>query len=184
MFVAESGSILALLDPEVYVVTAGHAGRENGLVVTWISPARLGSERARLVAVISPHSFSHDLIRASGRFGVNLLAEGQHELVPRFGLRSGRDGDKFMGLDLRHTASGLPILPDTCGFAECRIVDAIDSRDRIVYLAEVVEQRVHAAKTPLRLSDAFAALPADVVRALDEKRQRDAERDRGLIDQR
>jgi flavin reductase (DIM6/NTAB) family NADH-FMN oxidoreductase RutF len=178
---AYPGSILSLTNHELYIVTAAHDGKENGQIATWIMPSTLVKNRPRIVAVFSPQNLTHRLIEASGRFVLNMLADDQHGLVPLFGLVSGRDFDKFDSLALERTASGLPVIPDTCGWAECVIVAANDGGDRKVYIAEIVEQRINPHKTPLRKNDAFAKLPVDIRHLLEEKHTRDGERDSGLI---
>ncbi len=178
---APAGSLLALSNHELYVVTARHENRESGQLATWIVPATLVPDSPRVVAVLSPQNFTHELVRSSGRFVLNLLAEGQHELVPLFGLVSGRKVDKFAGLTLERTGRGLPVLTGTCGFAECQVLDSLDSGDRVIYLAEVVEQRVHGGRHPLRKQQALSQLGREVLEAIEEKRRVDAARDRKLM---
>jgi flavin reductase (DIM6/NTAB) family NADH-FMN oxidoreductase RutF len=178
---AYPGSIFSLTNHELYIVTARHDGRENGQIATWIMPATLVPERPRIVAVLSPNNFTHTLIHSAGRFVLNMLADGQHDLVPLFGLVSGKDFDKFDGMELQRTASGLPVLPGTCGWAECVVVSSSDGGDRMVYIADIVEQNVVPGKTPLRKNEAFARIPEDLRQLLEEKHRRDGTRDSGLI---
>ncbi len=176
-----SDSIFALTNHELWVVTARDGERRAGQLATWLLPATLVPDRPRVVALLSPENHTHGLVRASGGFALSLLAEGQEALVPHFGLRSGRELDKLAGVELdAPSPAGLPLLAGTCGWAECAILDALDGGDRIVYLAEVTAQRLHAGRRPLRKQEAFARLPADVVAALRAKAARDGERDRAL----
>jgi flavin reductase (DIM6/NTAB) family NADH-FMN oxidoreductase RutF len=175
------GSIFALTNHELYIVTAAHDGVENGQIATWIMPSTLVKDRPRIVAVFSPQNRTHDLIEASGRFVLNMLADDQYELVPLFGLASGRDFDKFDGMTLGRTSSGLPVIPGACGWAECLIVASNDAGDRRVYIADIVEQHVLSDKTPLRKNDAFRKLPMDIRLLLEQKHSRDGERDSLLI---
>jgi flavin reductase (DIM6/NTAB) family NADH-FMN oxidoreductase RutF len=178
---AYPGSIFSLTDHEIYVVTARHEGRDSGQIATWIMPATLVPDRPRVVIVLSPRNFTHGLIAASGRFVLNMLAEEQHAFVPLFGLYSTRDRDKFAGLDIERTPSGIAVPGGSCGWAECRIISAMDLGDRIVYAADVVEQQVHPGTTPLRKRAAFALQPEDIRRRLEEKHRIDGARDSSLI---
>lgn len=175
------GSLFSLTNHDIFIVTARHRGRENGQIATWIMPASLAPTSPRVVAVLSPENFTHKLIEASGRFTLNMLAEDQANLVPLFGLVSGTEIDKFDGLDLGRTRSGLPLIPDTCGWAECAIVAMIDSGDRRIYLADILEQEVRPNKLPLRKAEAFARQPADILALLKEKQRIDGHRDEHLI---
>lgn len=175
------GSIFSLTDHEIYVVTAQSAGRDSGQVATWIMPATLVPDRPRVAIVLSPRNFTHGLIAASGRFVLNMLAEEQHALVPLFGLHSTRDIDKFAGMQVERTASGIAVLPGCCGWAECEIVSSMDLGDRIVYAADVIEQQLRPGAVPLRKRAAFALQPEDVRLRLKEKHRLDGARDRDFM---
>ena len=178
---AYPGSIFSLTDHEIFVVTARHGEQESGQVATWIMPATLVSDVPRIVAVISPQNFTHGLIEASGRFVINMLAEAQHEFVPLFGLYSSRDRNKFEGLELDRSPAGIPVIRNTCGWAECSILESIDTGDRRIYYAEVTAQQTGPANVPLRKQMAFAMLPAEVRLALEQKHRTDGLRDRELL---
>ena len=166
---------------EVYVATARSGDVRSGNIVTWALPGSLVPDAGRAVVVLSPLNFTHTLIRETGRFVLHLLAADQLEWLVRFGLSSGRDVDKFAGIPLGQTRSGLPVLPGTCGWVEMRIVDRLDSGDRIVYLCDALEIGEEPARPALHLKDAFARLPAEVVAALQEKKARDGDRDRAWL---
>ncbi|MBI5645442.1 MAG: flavin reductase [Ignavibacteriae bacterium] len=178
---ANPSSIFSMTDHELYVVTARDGSRENGQIATWIMPATLVPESPRVVAVLSPMNMTHELIERSGRFVLNMLSIDQSEFVPLFGLVSGREIDKLHSMLLERTSSGLPVLPGTCGWAECVIAASIDAGDRMVYVADVVEQQAHPGMRPLRKREAFARQSEDIRALLERKHQLDGERDRALI---
>ncbi len=148
-------SIFSLSNHDIFVITAAHDGKESGQIATWIMPATLVPDHPRIVAVISPQNYTHGLIDASGYFIVSLLSDEQYNLVPVFGLYSGRTTDKFHGLGMDRPVRGIPILKHTCGWALCRIVDRLDSGDRVIYLADIIEQNIHPNRIPLKKAEAF-----------------------------
>jgi flavin reductase (DIM6/NTAB) family NADH-FMN oxidoreductase RutF len=174
-------SIFSLTDHELYVITAQDGERSNGQIATWIVPATLVADHPRIVAVISPLNYTHDLIASSRRFAVNMLAEEQFDLVPRFGLFSGRDRNKFDGIDIVSTKGGLPVLMNTCGWVECQIIGEMNGGDRMIYLADVVDHFVDPARRPLRKHEAFASISPEIRRLLEEKQRLDGIRDAALI---
>jgi flavin reductase (DIM6/NTAB) family NADH-FMN oxidoreductase RutF len=176
-----SGLVLSLTDHEVFIVTATHEGRDNGQIATWIMPATLVPHAPRLVAVLSPQNFTWSLIRDSGLFAVNMLAEDQHDLLPLFGLLSGRDIVKFDQADPPRTPGGLPRIAECCGWMECRVLDMMDAGDRIVVLADVLRHAIEADKRPLRKREAFARQPDDIRALLEAKQEHDGQRDRALM---
>jgi flavin reductase (DIM6/NTAB) family NADH-FMN oxidoreductase RutF len=176
-----STSIFNLANPEIYVITAAHEGQRSGQVTTWVTVGALVPEHLRVVTVISPRNFTFALIQNSQRFAINLLAEGQQDWLPLFGLRSSRDVNKFDGILTETTPTGIPILPQTCGWAECQIVQDVDLGDRHILIADVLHHELNASRKPLRRIEAMAALPPEVGQALAQKRLLDIECDRALL---
>jgi flavin reductase (DIM6/NTAB) family NADH-FMN oxidoreductase RutF len=176
-----SSSIFNLANPEIYVISAVHEGQRSGQVTTWVTVGALVPEHLRVVTVISPRNFTFALIQNSQRFVVNLLAEGQQDWLPLFGLQSSRDINKFDGILTQTTTTGIPILPETCGWAECQVAQDVDLGDRHVLIADVLHHELHESRKPLRRIEAMAALPAEVGQALAQKRLLDIECDRALL---
>ncbi|MBW4554280.1 MAG: flavin reductase family protein [Aphanocapsa sp. GSE-SYN-MK-11-07L] len=174
-------SIFQLTNQEIFVVTAAHNGQLGGQVATWVMLATLIPERLRVIIAISPFNYTQSLLQQSQRFVLNLLAAGQEDWLVLFGLHSGRDINKFSEIDFTLSPTGIPILPQTCGWAECVIGQSVNLGDRILYIADVVEHRVYPERTPMREVAAFATLPEDVRQALASKLEADIERSRGLI---
>lgn len=176
-----NSSIFNLVNPEIYVITAAYEGNASGQVATWVTLGALVPDHLRVVAVLSPRNLTFELIQKSQHFVINLLAEGQQDWLPLFGLQSSRDINKFAGIFAETTSRNIPILPHTCGWAECRTVQEVDLGDRVVVIADVLQQEVHASRKPLCRAEAMAALPLHISQALAQKRLLDIECDRVLI---
>jgi flavin reductase (DIM6/NTAB) family NADH-FMN oxidoreductase RutF len=177
-----SSSIFNLTNPEIYVLTAAHEGQVGGQVATWVTLAALVPEHLRVVTILSPRNFTFGLIRQSKRFVLHLLAQGQEDWLPLFGLYSMREVDKFAGIACERTADSIPILPDTCGWAECQVVQEVDLGDRVMMIADVVNHRFYPERKPLCRIEAIAGLPPEVTQELAAKRLEDIECDRGLME--
>jgi flavin reductase (DIM6/NTAB) family NADH-FMN oxidoreductase RutF len=177
-----STSIFNLTNSEIYVLTAAHEGQVGGQVATWVTLAALVPEHLRVVTILSPRNFTFGLIQESKRFMLHLLAQGQQDWLPLFGLYSMREIDKFARIAIAQTIDGIPILPDTCGWAECQVVQEVDLGDRVIVIADVVHHQVYAERKPLCRVEAMAGLPPEVVQELAAKRLEDIECDRGLME--
>ncbi len=174
-------SLFSLANPVVYLVSARSGAERNGLIASWVTQATLAARRPRALAVISSDCRTNALIRESGRFALQLLEESQVELVGRFGIGTRPGVDKWEGLAVGSTRSGLPIVEGTCGYADCVVADRLDTGDRTVYVADIVEERVHAGRTPMRESDALSRQPGDVAKALCYSYELDVRRDDALL---
>jgi flavin reductase (DIM6/NTAB) family NADH-FMN oxidoreductase RutF len=171
-------SIFQLTDQEIFVITTRYAGQQAGQVATWVMPASLIPDHLRLVIALSPWNATMGLIEQSQGFAIQLLASHQAELMVRFGLYSSRDFDKFTGLDLEDSPAGYPLLPDTCGWADCQVRQCLRLGDRNLLVVDVANQVLYPHRQPLREQAAFAQLqPADR-EALSQKYQRDIAKSR------
>jgi flavin reductase (DIM6/NTAB) family NADH-FMN oxidoreductase RutF len=175
-----NGSIFSLTNPEIYVLTAAHGGAQGGQVVTWLTLASLVPESPRVMTAISPFTHTFSLLEQSGEFVVNLLAREQAPWLVHFGLQSGHTTPKLQDIAVVYTPSGVPILPETCGWAWCRVAEHLDLGDRRLIIADVVDQACDSTRSPLRRVEGLADLPATITQALATQRQADIERDRPL----
>jgi flavin reductase (DIM6/NTAB) family NADH-FMN oxidoreductase RutF len=136
-----AADLFARLDRELWVITAGAAGRRGGLVATFVSQASLPAELPRLLVGLAKQHHTWALVNAAGAFAAHLLGEEHLDWVWRFGLESGRDRDKLAGLAVRGGVTGSPVLEDAAGWLECRVEAALDTGDRTLFLGEVVDAR-------------------------------------------
>jgi flavin reductase (DIM6/NTAB) family NADH-FMN oxidoreductase RutF len=134
--------IFERLDRELWVVTASAGERRSGLVATYVARVSLVPELPRVTVALAKHHFTHELIEASGALAMHLVGEDQIEWVWRFGIRSGREVDKLHGLATSTGASGSPILSAAPAWLDCRVEARMDTGDRTVYLAEVLDAGV------------------------------------------
>ncbi len=132
----------------VYVVTTRAGEKVNGMTAAWVSQVSI---KPLLVMVsIAPPRYSHTLIKESGIFAINVLTTEQVELGKRFGFKSGRQIDKFAGLDYLIAATGAPILPQAYAYFDLKLVHTSAAGDHTLFVGEVVEARIlHPQSRPL-----------------------------------
>src|SRR5438105_6132875 len=96
-----AGSLFARLDREIWLVTSQADGRRGGLIATFVNQASIVPDMPRVVVGLAKQHHTWELVQASGVFALHLLGQRHLEWVWRFGLSSGRQGDKFAGLEAR-----------------------------------------------------------------------------------
>jgi flavin reductase (DIM6/NTAB) family NADH-FMN oxidoreductase RutF len=140
----------------VYVVTTRVDDTVNGMTAAWVSQVSL---KPLLVMVsIAPPRYTHNLIKESGIFAINVLTSDQVELGKRFGYKSGRKVDKFAGLDWFPAATGAPILPQAYAYLDLKLADMFPAGDHTLFVGEVVDAKIlHPQARPLvfKKSDFF-----------------------------
>src|SRR4051812_18755840 len=161
MDVAQIGKVYAQLDPPLWLVTSAHDGRRGGFIATTVAQASIVDVMPRQLLTVNKRHNTHALIESSGAFASHLIDETQLDLVWRFGLQSGRDADKLAGLNFHTGATGSPLLPEALAWFDCRVENRMDSGDRTIYLASVVEGRLQRTGKPLTNNRFFAIAPPD-----------------------
>jgi flavin reductase (DIM6/NTAB) family NADH-FMN oxidoreductase RutF len=133
-----------------------------------------------MVGIAKQHR-TWELIEASGAFALHLLGGEHIDLVSRFGLESGRAVDKLAGLAHRAGPSGSPILLSARGWLDCRVEDRLDTGDRTLYLAEVLDAQAPGSPDVLTMKGWVARLSPELRTRLGEQLGQDAAIDAGAI---
>ena len=176
-----AAALIALLDRELWLVTAQAGGRRSGLIATFVSPASIVADMPRFVVGLNKQHCTWELVEASGAFGLHLLGPQHLELVWRFGLVSGHDGDKFAGLESHTASTGSPLLSDVIGWLDCRVEGRMDTGDRTVYLAEAVQALVVQPGPLLTNRQLTQLAPPDLLAEMKRQRHRDSAADEDAI---
>ncbi len=127
----------------VYVISSLDGERNTGCIANSIM--QITSSPATIALSMNHDNFTNSCIAKSGRFAISILSENSDpSLIGTFGFQSGRDVNKFDGVDHR-MESGLPIVNDSCGYIVCRVIDQMETSTHTVFLGEVVDGDVNSA---------------------------------------
>jgi flavin reductase (DIM6/NTAB) family NADH-FMN oxidoreductase RutF len=152
MTVKDIESAFAKIINGICVVTACADGKANGMTAAWYS--RVSFDPPLIMVSVAPKRFTHDLIKKSGFFCVNILAEDQLHLSKAFGFSSGRTKDKFAGVGQRLGKTGSPVLEGVAGFLDCKLVSAFEAGDHTLFVGEVQDAAASGKKPlPSRMED-------------------------------
>lgn len=118
----------------VTVVTTEHDGERYGLTVA--SFASLSLHPPLVMVCVEKNVRSHDVIAASGKFGISILAADQAPISNRFASRA---DDKFEGVATKTGVTGVPLLDGAVCTIECRLREALPGGDHSIFVGEVLE---------------------------------------------
>lgn len=124
----------------VYIITVRTKERINGMTAAWVSQVSMNP--LLLMASIAPARFTHDLIKESGYFAINVLDEDTQNYGAVFGFRSGRKTDKFQGISYFDAPGGSPVLNDALAYLECKVVDILQAGDHNLFIGEVAAAKL------------------------------------------
>ena len=108
---------------------------------------------------------------------MHLIDEAHIDWVWRFGIPSGREVDKLSKLATSVSVTGAPILAGALAWLDFRVESQMDTGDRTVFLAEVLDARIEHAASPLTFKRLLELAPADKLRELKLAMERDIELD-------
>jgi flavin reductase (DIM6/NTAB) family NADH-FMN oxidoreductase RutF len=131
-FVAAMGQHVS----SVCVITTQHEGRRYGLTATAMTS--VCADPARLLVCVNKSGVSHDMIKASGVFCVNVLAEKQLQTAKAFAGMLGKDFDKFSSGEWYALQTGVPALVNAVAVFDCRIAQTIDQFSHAIFIGEVL----------------------------------------------
>src|SRR5215207_4278723 len=128
-----------LVDPPLWLVTSAHGGDRGGLIATFVSNAALAPDEPPLILAIAKHHFTWGIIERSRAFSLHLIDQTRIEWVRRFGLSSGHQEDKFIGLTPATGSNGAPVFADVVLWSECTVEAAFETGDRSLFLGRVTD---------------------------------------------
>jgi flavin reductase (DIM6/NTAB) family NADH-FMN oxidoreductase RutF len=131
----------------VTIITARVGEEVHGMTATAVCSVSLAPPL--LLVCVVRWARTHGLIAASGAFAVNLLHQGQRELADRFGGRRPDIADRFCGVGYHHAVTGAPILDDSLGYFDCRVVAAHDGGDHTIFVGQIEATGRTGARRPL-----------------------------------
>jgi flavin reductase (DIM6/NTAB) family NADH-FMN oxidoreductase RutF len=179
------------LRPIPVAVTTVHQGRSNGLMSLSGGAAGIVPEAPRATVSITKYNFSHDLILDGGVFTIHVLSaepalvESSLEIIRTLGGRTGRDGDKMVGLPTKVGVTGAPILLEALSYVECRVTGTLDNEENTIFVGDVVgAERLNSGKR-LDIGTAWTALGSAWTSWYDENHEAQIDhsrRMRGLIE--
>lgn len=130
---AKFRQVLGHVPTSVVVVTGtGTDGKPHGITIGSFVSVSLDPPLVGFLPGTNSHSWT--AISASGKFSVNVLADGQDELCWRFAKES---DDKFSGLEWTTSPLGMPELPGCIATIDCTIHSQIELGDHYMVVGHV-----------------------------------------------
>ncbi|MEE1314938.1 MAG: flavin reductase [Faecalimonas sp.] len=124
----------------VYIVSTLDGNRPTGCVAN--SAMQITSTPATIAVSINHDNYTNSCIEKSGKFAISILSEQSDAgLIGTFGFQSGKDVDKFDGVEAVER-EGISIVADACAYVVCKVIDKMETATHTVFLGEVVDADV------------------------------------------
>ena len=130
----------------LYVVTSNDGSRDNGLIVNTVS--QVTNSPDRVAVTINKQNYSHHVIKQTSKMNVNCLdVTAPFAVFENYGFRSGRNADKFAGVEELRSDNGLRFLPRYINsFMSLQVENYVDLDTHGMFICSVTEARVMGDK--------------------------------------
>ncbi len=143
-------TILRKIPHGLYICGVKDGEEVNGFTASWVMQSSFTPPL--VVNCVKQDSKSHAMIKASGVFALSFLEAGQKDLAMKFFKQQRQVGNKFEDVEFyTGPETGCPIISDTLGYVECKVVGAVEHGDHTVYVGEVLSAGIHREGEPLLL---------------------------------
>ncbi len=131
----------------VYVVSTWDNGRATGCTAN--SAMQITSSPATIAVSINHNNYTNECIQNTGKFAISVLGEhSEPSIIGGFGFRSGRDCNKFDGVE-QVVKGYLPVVADACAYVVCDVIDKMETETHTVFLGKVVDADVLKDDVPM-----------------------------------
>ncbi len=120
----------------LYAIGVRRGEEANAFTANWLTQCSF--EPPMLALAVENTGRSVALMRDAGAFSVNFWGAGQRREAARLARPAARATEKLAEFSPRPGLTGAPLLTDTLGYLECRIVAARVTGDHTLFVGEIV----------------------------------------------
>ena len=133
----------------MYIVSSQYEDKLNGQIANTMF--QITSEPPTIAISINKQNLTHELISKSSVFSVAILAEDTPMThIGQFGFKSGKDIDKFAGIEYKLGVTGSPVPLDYALAAlEAEVIGELDCGTHTLFLGNLVSSEVLRAGVPM-----------------------------------
>jgi len=148
---------MAELDPKalqkisygLYIITSRKGDRLNGQIANTVF--QISVDPVTVAVSLNKSNLTNEFTKESGLFAVSVLSqEAPLSLIGHFGFKSGREVDKFAGVNYKTGSTGLPyITENVLAYLEAEVVKTVDAGTHDIFVGRVVGAEVLKEGTPM-----------------------------------
>lgn len=133
----------------VHVITSKKGDRLNGQIAN--TAIQISYEPKTILVSINKNNLTHEYIKDSKMFAVSIVAQDAPlSMIGQFGFKSGREADKFEGINYKLTSNGLPYVTEhTLSYLEVKVLQEVDAGTHTIFIGEVVGAEVLKEGIPM-----------------------------------
>src|SRR6266508_6635531 len=107
----------------ITVITDKYGDQVHGMVAS--SFCSVSTDPLSVLFCAAPRTRTYPLVKDSGAFAVNILAQDQEEVFRVFaGQKGDHEANRFAGEGVLTAATGAPLLADCMAWFDCKVISA------------------------------------------------------------
>lgn len=118
------GSALGRIPSGMFILTAAHEERRGGMLCSWVQ--QVCFEPPMVSVAVGKGRPIMPLISESRRFGICQLSKDDKVILRKFTGGHDPSEDPFLGFELKHLASGVPVFEKSLTYLECELTSHLD----------------------------------------------------------
>ncbi len=135
----------------LYIISSiqEEGGKCNGQIANAV--IQIVNDPPTIAISINKKNMTHDCIAKSGVFSLSVLTqETPMTFIGKFGFKSGRNINKFEGVNFKTGKSGVPLVLDyTSAVFEAKVINQVDCGPYSIFIASVVDTRIVGDGIPM-----------------------------------
>ena len=131
----------------LFVVTARNGRAETGMLASWVQQCSF--EPLQVSVAVKRGRPVVEWLGPGAAFTVNILEQGQTDMLVHFGKGFPLDEPAFTGLDVERPDGAAPVLVDALAYLDCRVVSQFPAGDHDLIVGRVVGGRVLCEGQPM-----------------------------------
>lgn len=134
----------------LYICGVRDGEEMNGFTASWLMQSSFNPPL--IVNCVRQDSGSHAMIKKTGVLAISFLENGQKDVAAQFFKPKSRVGNKFEEVEFYEgEETGCPIIKDSLGYVECKVVGMVEEGDHTVFVSQVIGAGIHREGEPLLL---------------------------------
>lgn len=141
--------VLSQIQYGVFVVTTGSQEKLNGQIATVVFQVTI--EPIQIVTCLHKSNLTHQFILDSKKFGISILSQQVDlKFIGIFGFHTGRNFDKFAGINYKKAVTGTPLILDyAVGVLDLQLQQTIDVGTHTLFVGKVIAAEKINDKIPI-----------------------------------
>jgi len=140
---------LHLISYGLYIICSRKGDKINGQTANTL--IQVSSEPPVVSVCINKQNLTHEFIQDSGVFTASVLSQDAPlKLIGGFGFKSGREVDKFEGVNYKLGETKAPIVLDgTLAYFEAKVTNSVDVGTHTIFIGDLINAEVIAQGEPM-----------------------------------